>query len=1280
MRRFLNFLFNPRTLMVIGAVALGAFLVLGAQTLEIALIWAAVAFGVFLFVWLVVWLVRRIRARSASRALSGVLEEDAKAAKVNEPATPVDADVGALRTRMVEAIRTIKTSKLGQTSGKAALYELPWYMVIGNPSAGKSSAILNSGLRFPFADKGNAVIQGVGGTRNCDWFFTTEGIILDTAGRYSVEEGDRDRKEWFGFLDLLKKYRPKAPINGIIVTASIPELIGNRPEFAINLAKNLRQRVQELTERLEIFAPVYVLFTKADLVTGFTDFFADSDKTERDRVWGATLPYELDEKQDVIALFNERFDELYLGLKEISVARIATSRNASSSPTVMIFPLEFMAIKPALRSFLATLFASNPFQYKPVFRGFYFTSALQEGAVRSLSTERIAARFSLKLTEEFTAPKELHSQNGFFLRDLFSKVIFADKGTVRQFSSPTKIKLRYAMFFSFVVVLGLLLGGWTWSYLGNRHLTENVEADLDKAVKLQAGDPSLKTRFEAMGILQDRIEQLHKFRNDRPLSLSLGLYQGNLLEDRLVAEYFRGIKKLMLAPVAANLQAFLREVSAHPEQLKPAADSTVAQPVAVSATVGAGSASRGLYAGASPSNAQEAYNALKTYLMLSDKRNVEAAHLTDQLSRFWRDWLETHRGDMTRDQLIRDAERMIGFYLSRVNDDNWPVLDDVNLALVEQTRDSLRQVVRGMPARERVYADIKARASTRFAPMTVARIVSGDAVTATTGQDVVAGSVAISGAFTREAWQQYVDGAIRDAANKESSSKDWVLNVAGNDDLTLEGSPEQIRKTLVGMYKTEYAQEWQKFLQGVAVRDLGGFDQAVSAMNQLGDPQNSPIRKVLEAVYEQTSWDNPSVVNASLKQARTGVINWFKRLFSRASPTSQISVNLDVSGNPIEIPMGPIGNAFSGVAWIVSERDNNSLLRGYLTSLSKLRTRFNQIKNQGDPGPGARQLMQQTLEGSGSELADALRYVDEQMLASMEPAQRQTLRPLLVRPLVQAYAVIIDPTAVEINKIWNAQAYQSFQQSLANKYPFSTNAKMEASPGEIAQVFGPEGAISKFVTTTLGPLVIRRGDLLTAREWGDKGLHLRPEFLNGFAQWVAPLAGGAAASGGGASERQTLFQILPQPATGLTEYLIEIDGQQLRYRNTPAQWSNFVWPNPSPTPGARISAVAFDGRTVELVNEAGNFGLEKLLSSAQRVREPDGSFQLTWSRDNVNVSVKLRVVQNTQAGGGDSPQGKGLRGTVLPPSIAEIGEPPPSSPAAAASPSTVTAGTEGVSR
>jgi len=119
------------------------------------------------------------------------------------------------------------------------------------------------------------------------------------------------------------------------------ELSNNRPEFGIALAKQLRQRVQELTEKLEVFAPVYVMFTKADLISGFAEFFEDRDRSERERVWGATLPYDIAAKTDVVASFDKHFDELNDGLKEASVARMSGHRGEKLPPGVLTFPLEF---------------------------------------------------------------------------------------------------------------------------------------------------------------------------------------------------------------------------------------------------------------------------------------------------------------------------------------------------------------------------------------------------------------------------------------------------------------------------------------------------------------------------------------------------------------------------------------------------------------------------------------------------------------------------------------------------------------------------------------------------------------------------------------------------------------------------------------------------------------------------------------------------------------------------------------------------------------------------
>ncbi len=1259
MRRIWDFLIDSRTLAVLGVALVVAFIFLGASTLRIAMVWAVVLLVVILLIYAGVWWWRRRRARKSAEQLGDMLTEQANRAVKAAP-TAHRAEMKILRSRLLDAIKTIKTSKLGETSGAAALYELPWYMVIGNPAAGKSTAIVNSGLHFPFADQGGTVLQGIGGTRNCDWFFTTEGILLDTAGRYSVHDEDRD--EWLGFLSLLKKFRPRAPINGILIAVSVTEIASSRPEAAIQLAKQLRGRVQEVTEKLEIFAPVYVVFTKADLIPGFIEFFEENDRGERDRVWGATMQYDADGSSDAVGRFDTRFDELYEGLRAMGIARLSMVRSTRAPSGLLTFPLEFAALKPALRGFVATLFEDNPFQFKPVFRGFYFTSALQEGEIARGSGERVAKRFGIELPAPTTAPTL--SQNGFFLRELFSKVIFADRELVRQYASRAKLRWRYVSFFAGLALLGLVLGGMTWSMMGNRQLAANVQADLDQVIKLQDGRIDLQSRFAALEVLQDRIEQLQRYRSDRPWSIGFGLYQGDRLEQKLRQEYFAGVRDVMLKPVAESIEAYLTDVNLHADKLAPA---TKAGEEAVVA---------GTYKEASPTSVEDAYNALKTYLMLAERERIEPGHLSDQITRFWRGWLEVNRGNMPREQTIRSAERMIAFYVSQVSDPTFPMIDD-KLALVDQTRASLTKVMHGMPARERVYAEIKARAATRYAPLTVARITEeGDKPT-------VAGSYVVPGAFTREAWQGYVEEAIRDAANKELQSTDWVLKTKMASDLTLEGSPEQIQKALVQMYKTEYVHEWQKFMQGVSVAGFENFDQAVVGMNRLGDPTNSPIAKLMNALYEQTAWDNPSMVNQGLEKAQRGFVQWFRETILRQAP-AQVNVNVNVSTSKPEIPLGPIGKEFAPIAQLMIARGSGdaSLMRGYLDQLSKIRTRFNQIKTQGDPGPASRQLMQQTFEGNGSELADALRYVDEQMLVGMSDSARATIRPLLVRPLIQSFATIVKPTEAELNKTWTAQVYEPFSRSLATKYPFASGARIEATAGEIAQFFGPDGAIAKYVQTAMGPLVVRRGDALTARTWADTGVTLVPDFTNGFSTWVAPLgeaAGGGAAGGG---QAQTSFQIQPLPSPGLSEYTIDIDGQILRYRNTQADWSPFVWPGSPGPAGARINAVTFDGRTVELLNEPGRYGLERMISSAQNKKRPDGAFELTWVNGKAAVHVLLRIISNASAppaAGGAAGGGTGnLRGTHLPPMVA--GGPPatpaPTPPATAA----VTTPAQGVQR
>ena len=222
--------------------------------------------------------------RIVARRRAAAAIEKAMTAPVEE-----ESDAPILKEKMEDALATLK--RTGKSSA-GALYDLPWYLIIGPPGAGKTTALVNSGLKFPLADDGAAkAIQGIGGTRYCDWWFTDAAVLIDTAGRYTTQDSDAkvDRRSWLAFLDMLGKNRPRQPINGVIIAISVADVLGLSAAESAAHADAIRKRLAELHEELKVDFPVYAVFTKMDLIVGFTQYFADLDEAKRQAVWGATF-------------------------------------------------------------------------------------------------------------------------------------------------------------------------------------------------------------------------------------------------------------------------------------------------------------------------------------------------------------------------------------------------------------------------------------------------------------------------------------------------------------------------------------------------------------------------------------------------------------------------------------------------------------------------------------------------------------------------------------------------------------------------------------------------------------------------------------------------------------------------------------------------------------------------------------------------------------------------------------------------------------------------------
>ena len=138
-------------------------------------------------------------------------------------------------------------------------------LLCGPPGSGKTTALVNSEIKFPLSGQQGG-LQGFGGTRYCDWWFAEDAILIDTAGRYTTQDSDAgaDSASWSSFLNLLKKNRPKQPINGVILAISVADLMNAGPEKIASHAETVRARLGEIHETLKVDFPVYVMFTKAD--------------------------------------------------------------------------------------------------------------------------------------------------------------------------------------------------------------------------------------------------------------------------------------------------------------------------------------------------------------------------------------------------------------------------------------------------------------------------------------------------------------------------------------------------------------------------------------------------------------------------------------------------------------------------------------------------------------------------------------------------------------------------------------------------------------------------------------------------------------------------------------------------------------------------------------------------------------------------------------------------------------------------------------------------------
>ncbi len=790
----------------------GRILGTGARLSLIALLFAG---------WGVYHLVRYLLERRRNQAMLQDMQADQGASAEDQRSQEEEK---LLQQRFSEALQQLRRSRFRGQSGSRSLYQLPWYIIIGPPGAGKTTALLNSGLDFPLAEShGKGALGGIGGTRNCDWWFTNEAVLIDTAGRYTTQDSHRviDSGAWQNFIQLLKKYRRRQPVNGVIVAISVQDLLMQTAEQRAQQAKIIRTRLDELQEQLGLRFPIYLMFTKCDLVAGFTEFFANLSAAEREQVWGMTFPVDTAGGDALAEQFAREYDLLLQRLGSRTLWRMHQERDHGQRALISGFPLQMGNLKNIVGDFLRQAFASSRYHQQPLLRGVYFSSGTQEGTPIDRMMTAVTANF--RLGREVARPRT-GSGKSFFLSRLLRDVIFAEAelaGTNRR-AEQFLLWGRRAGFAGLGALVLVALVVWTGAVARNNQHMAQVRSEVAeyRQAREQLADWQREPQA-ALPALDPLRRATEVYRQDnRPWLSGLGLYDPRV--DRAANALYRdALGRELLPRLQALLETRLGQLDARDAELLPT---------------------------------------LRVYLMLGhpQRRDTDAIHTW--AAAHWQQALPGQAGQ--QQQLLAHLDTLLA------SDFPGAELDD---QVVARAQRQLRET----PVPQRVYARLKSTGNLR--PVNLYEAIGGNTrLVFGIGPDDP--RLSTPWLFTRDAYRQ-LDLSGRSPLLRQTTEERWLLGDQQDEDFS-EADLERIASQVRQLYLAEYVEFWRSFLNNLEIRGFDSLDQAVQTTRQLADPVYSPLVGVLRVVAEQTRLTPAAVMDASAatRQEPTPVDRAFRDL------------------------------------------------------------------------------------------------------------------------------------------------------------------------------------------------------------------------------------------------------------------------------------------------------------------------------------------------------------------------------------------------------------------
>ena len=464
----------------------------------------------------IAFIISKIFGRGGRKRADRMAKDLASDATTGPAGMDVSAAIKANNEKFFTAIRGMR-KEVG-----ISVYDLPWYIVIGDSGCGKTFLVNNGGLTF---SRGRPEGYQLG-TLNYNWWFTEDAVFIDMAGRLCNPQEDADRREWDAFLGTIGKGRKGFPINGAILCVSAEHLLQDPPEKLEADANVALERLRDLQTKLGVTFATYLVVTKCDKILGFMQFFdrADRDITVKNQIFGWSRPGGFNELYDPEA-FKADFEGVYGRLNDLRLRRLNDDVEEMELGLAYSFPEEFRELCDPLLTYVRTLFPmiKNPRAVKNLlFRGVYFTSATQEG---ELILKHLKARLGNEAADQFAPLDTLYpNKRPHFIKDVLFKKVFPENGLV--FRNEQQVlrnrKLSKVLKLGTVLLAIVLFGMFALSL----HKFEGLIGAPRAHAKTVAEEPAARTADQALGHAAQIRADVEKLQSNywaaRFLSLGVG--------------------------------------------------------------------------------------------------------------------------------------------------------------------------------------------------------------------------------------------------------------------------------------------------------------------------------------------------------------------------------------------------------------------------------------------------------------------------------------------------------------------------------------------------------------------------------------------------------------------------------------------------------------------------------------------------------------------------------------------------------------------------------------